>query len=118
LRRTLFNLLDNAIKHTPEGGKVEVRSDCDGAEATLTVSDTGSGIPQEHIPRIFERFYRVDPARAREDGGIGLGLAICHAIGESRGGTIRLESRTGQGTKVIVALPLLQAGATRPVAVA
>jgi heavy metal sensor kinase len=118
LRRIIFNLLDNAIKHTPEGGKVEVRSDCAGAEATLTVSDTGTGIPQEHIPRIFERFYRVDPARAREDGGIGLGLAICRAIVESHGGTIRLESRTGQGTKVIVALPLLQAGVTRPVAVA
>ena len=68
------------------------------------MSDTGIGIPAEHIPHIFERFYRVDPARSREAGGIGLGLAICRAIVESHGGTIRLESAEGKGTKVIVTL--------------
>jgi heavy metal sensor kinase len=109
LRRLLFNLLDNAIKYTSQGGRVEVR--CGGHErsVTLTVSDTGVGIPSEHIPHIFERFYRIDPARSREAGGTGLGLAICRAIVEAHGGTIELESALGSGTKVVVNLPRLQA---------
>jgi heavy metal sensor kinase len=110
LRRLLFNLLDNAIKYTPEGGKVEARCKCDGGSATLTVSDTGAGIPSERLPHIFERFYRADPARSREAGGIGLGLAICRAIVESHGGTIRLESEVGEGTRVIVNFPVLEPG--------
>jgi heavy metal sensor kinase len=110
LRRLLFNLLDNAIKYTPEGGEVETRCRCDGNSVTLTVSDTGAGIPPEHLPRVFERFYRVDPARSREGGGIGLGLAICRAIVESHGGTIRLESAEGEGTKVIVSFPPVEPG--------
>jgi heavy metal sensor kinase len=108
LRRLLFNLLDNAIKYTPQGGSVDVR--CGGHErsVTLTVSDTGVGIPSEHIPHIFERFYRVDPARSREAGGTGLGLAICRVIVGSHGGTIELESIEGSGTKVVVNLPRFQ----------
>ena len=108
LRRLLFNLLDNAIKYTTEGGSVHVGSDCSGGFATLTVSDTGIGIPPEHIPHIFDRFYRVDQGRSRDIGGIGLGLAICRAIVESHGGTIKLESDEGKGTKVLVTLPVQQ----------
>jgi signal transduction histidine kinase len=109
LRRLLFNLLDNAIKYTAEGGRVEVQCEARNGCADLIVTDTGVGIPSEHIPHIFERFYRVDPARSREAGGTGLGLAICRVIAESHGGTIRLESNSGQGTKVTVTLPLLGA---------
>ena len=108
LRRLLFNLLDNAIKYTPEGGRVEVQCECQDGSAELIVTDTGIGIPSEHIPHIFERFYRVDPARSREAGGTGLGLSICRIIAESHGGTIRLESNEGKGTRVVVTLPVLQ----------
>jgi two-component system, OmpR family, heavy metal sensor histidine kinase CusS len=121
LRRLLFNLLDNAIKYTPEGGRVEVQCECQDGSAELTVTDTGIGIPSEHIPHIFERFYRVDPARSREAGGTGLGLSICRVIAESHGGTIRLESTEGTGTKVVVTLPVMRSDAMpdgrRPVGV-
>jgi signal transduction histidine kinase len=109
IRRLLFNLLDNAIKYTPEGGSVEVQCQTQNGCADLIVTDTGVGIPSEHIPHIFERFYRVDAARSREAGGTGLGLSICRVIAESHGGTIRLESNAGQGTRVVVTLPLLRA---------
>lgn len=108
LRRLLFNLLDNAIKYTPEGGRVEVQCECQDGSAELIVTDTGIGIPSEHIPHIFERFYRVDPARSQEAGGTGLGLSICRIIAESHGGTIRLESNEGKGTKVVITLPVMQ----------
>jgi heavy metal sensor kinase len=108
LRRLLFNLLDNSIKYTPRGGRVEVQCETQNGCADLIVTDTGIGIPSEHIPHIFERFYRVDPARSREAGGTGLGLSICRVIAQSHGGTIRLESNAGQGTRVIVTLPLLR----------
>jgi two-component system, OmpR family, heavy metal sensor histidine kinase CusS len=107
LRRLLFNLLDNAIKYTCQGGEIEVRCREHERFVKLTISDTGVGIPPEHIPHIFERFYRVDPARSREAGGTGLGLAICRAIVEAHGGTIELESSEGSGTKVVVSLPRL-----------
>jgi heavy metal sensor kinase len=108
LRRLLFNLLDNAIKYTPEGGQVDVQCECRTSSAELTIADSGIGIPSEHIPHIFERFYRVDPARSREAGGTGLGLSICQVIAKSHGGTIRLESNTDKGTRVIVTLPLMR----------
>jgi heavy metal sensor kinase len=107
LRRLLFNLLDNAIKYTPVGGKVEIGCECRNGSAELIVADTGIGIPPEHIPHIFERFYRVDPARSREAGGTGLGLSICQVIAKSHGGTMRLESDAAKGTRVVVTLPLL-----------
>jgi heavy metal sensor kinase len=108
LRRLLFNLLDNAIKYTPEGGRVEVNCTCQNGFSELIVIDTGIGIPPEHIPHIFERFYRVDPARSREAGGTGLGLSICRVIAEGHGGTIRPESKESEGTRVVVTLPVLQ----------
>src|SRR5205823_4427704 len=76
LRQVFFNLLDNAIKYTPEGGRVEVRVEARGADAVVVVRDTGVGIPAEHLPHVFDRFYRVDRARTREQGGAGLGLTL------------------------------------------
>jgi signal transduction histidine kinase len=107
----LFNLLDNAIKYTPQGGRVEVTTQCQNGTARLIVSDTGIGISPEHVAHVFERFYRVDPARSRDAGGIGLGLSICRVIAEGHGGTIRLESHEGNGTKVVVTLPLVPSDA-------
>jgi heavy metal sensor kinase len=108
LRRLLFNLLDNAIKYTPAGGRVTVRTECLNGRASLRVSDTGVGISPEHLPRVFDRFYRVDPARGRETGGLGLGLAISRAIAESHGGTLEIESTLGQGTRLTLTLPSLR----------
>ena len=105
LKQVLTNLLDNAIKYTPEKGTV--RLSAAGAEGRVTVSveDTGPGIPPEALPRIFERFYRVDKARSRELGGTGLGLAIVKHIVESHGGSVSVESRVGEGSAFRVCLP-------------
>ncbi len=107
LRELMVILTDNAIKYTDTGGKVrlEVRSASSG-KAAVRVSDTGSGIPADALPHIFDRFYRVDKARAREAGGAGLGLAIARWIAEAHGGSIRVESVPGVGTAVTVELPV------------
>jgi two-component system heavy metal sensor histidine kinase CusS len=105
IRRLLFNLLDNAIKFTPAGGTILVGLERSNGQALLTVADTGVGIPAEHIAHVFERFYRVDPARGQEAEGTGLGLAICRSIAEAHGGHIRIESVTGQGTRVTLVVP-------------
>lgn len=106
LRRVCLNLLDNAFKFTPAGGEIELRLKTAFGKAELTIADTGSGIAAEHLPHIFERFYRVDPSRNRETGGAGLGLAICRAIVVRHGGEIHLMSQAGRGTVVRVELPL------------
>jgi two-component system phosphate regulon sensor histidine kinase PhoR len=113
LHQVLTNLLQNALRHTPSGGEIRVvaRPAPDGAGGSgkrwveLEVSDTGSGIPAAHLPRIFERFYRVDNARARAEGGTGLGLAIVRHLVESHGGTVEAESELGQGTAIRFTLP-------------
>jgi heavy metal sensor kinase len=105
LTQLLVNLVDNALKYTPAGGTVMVVVDRASDEAVLQVADTGVGIAASHLPRIFERFYRVDAARARSDGGVGLGLAICRWIVEAHGGTIEVESKVGKGTTFTVRLP-------------
>jgi two-component system heavy metal sensor histidine kinase CusS len=107
LRRLMLNLLDNAIKFTPRGGQVVVAitSNEDGS-ALLSVSDTGIGIAAEHLPHIFERFYRVDPARGAEHGGAGLGLAISKAIVQWHGGDITAISPPSGGTCVQIRFPL------------
>jgi two-component system phosphate regulon sensor histidine kinase PhoR len=106
MERLLLNLLDNAIKYNRPGGKVMLRLSQRGGEAVLEVSDTGIGIPSESIPRIFERFYRVDKGRAREEGGTGLGLAIVKHVAQSHGGQVEVESRAGRGSKFTVRLPI------------
>jgi heavy metal sensor kinase len=113
LRRLLFNLLDNAIKFTPAGGTIRVTLDRSDSEARVIVEDAGIGIPAEHLPNLFKRFYRVDPSRGRETDGTGLGLAICRSIAEAHGGHIQIDSTLGQGTRATLAMPLhLQPSAT------
>ena len=106
MERLLLNLLDNAIKYNRPEGKVTLRLLQAGGEAVLEVSDTGIGIPSESIPRIFERFYRVDKGRAREEGGTGLGLAIVKHVAQAHGGQVEVESRAGRGSKFTVRLPI------------
>jgi two-component system sensor histidine kinase CiaH len=107
LRELTLILLDNALKYTDEGGNVDVRLIKYGSRAALTVADSGRGIPDTDLPRIFDRFYRVDKARSREMGGTGLGLAIARWITEAHGGTISLDSEVGKGTTVRVELPVV-----------
>ena len=102
LRQVLVNLLDNALKFTPSGGAVTVFVRTAAGGVQVSVRDTGAGIPAEHLPHVFERFYKVD--RARRDGGTGLGLAIVRHIVEAHGGTAQAESREGEGTTVSVTL--------------
>ena len=110
LRQLLFNLLDNAIKYTPPGGRVSVRDLSSNGTAEIVVSDTGIGIPAKHLPHVFERFYRVDPARGTE-GGTGLGLSICRSITEAHQGRLLVESEFGRGTSVTLSLPAVSEGA-------
>lgn len=105
VREMLVNLFDNAIRHSPRGAAVHFASRATEDGTELTVRDSGSGIPAEHIPRVFERFYRVDPGRSRAEGGTGLGLAIVRHLVEGHGGTVELESTVGQGTTVRIVLP-------------
>jgi len=114
LRRILENLVDNAIKYTPSGGRVEIVTGAgtDGG-ALVEVRDNGPGIAPEHLPRIFERFYRVDKARSRERGGTGLGLAIVKHLAEGMGATVSVASDLGRGTRFTVELP---AGREHPIA--
>ena len=106
LRQLLLIVLDNALKYTPCGGEVTVGLVRSGQRAEVTVSDTGVGIPPNELPRVFERFYRADPARSRDPGGTGLGLPIARWITEQHDGSINLESEPGRGTRVIITLPL------------
>jgi heavy metal sensor kinase len=105
LRRLLFNLLDNAIKFTPAGGRIGIRIECHKNQARLVVSDTGVGIAPGHLPHIFDRFYRVDSARSRRTEGNGLGLSICRSIAEAHRGRIEVESEPDKGTRVKLTLP-------------
>jgi two-component system sensor histidine kinase SenX3 len=99
------NLVDNAVKYTPSGGRVEVTGGFEGSEIVIRISDTGIGIPEEKLPRIFERFYRVDKARSKETGGTGLGLSIVKHVAENHGGRVAVESAPGEGSTFTVYLP-------------
>jgi two-component system, OmpR family, phosphate regulon sensor histidine kinase PhoR len=105
IRQIVDNLVDNAIKYTPEGGSVSVTCHSDQNSASIEVVDTGIGIPRADLPRIFERFYRVDKARSRELGGTGLGLSIVKHLMQSIGGQIDVTSRVGSGSRFSVHLP-------------
>lgn len=106
LRQVFINLLENAVNYTPEGGRVQVSLVRDGSYAMVNVEDNGVGIPPEQLPRIFERFYRVDPARSREKGGTGLGLSIVKHSVLAHQGTVDVNSQEGKGTVFTVRLPL------------
>lgn len=106
LSQILGNLFDNAIRHTPGGGAITSAARREGGGVAISVSDTGAGIGREHLPRIFERFYRVDPARSREAGGTGLGLAIVKHLVEGHGGRVRAESELGRGTTITCWFPI------------
>ncbi len=104
LQQVLIVLLDNAIKHTPAGGTVTVESQRRDKDAVIEVVDTGAGIAPEHLPRVFDRFYRVDAARTRDGEGTGLGLPIARMLVQAHGGELTLTSKTGEGTRATVRL--------------
>lgn len=112
LQRLFFNLLDNALRHTPAGGTIVVRLENDRGGAIIQVLDTGEGIASEHLPHIFDRFYRVDSARSRHSGGAGLGLAIVKQIIDAHGGSITVASELGHGTRFTIRLQSINKVAT------
>ena len=105
LEQILLNLVENALRHTGEGGSITIETAAARNGVLLKVSDTGTGIPPEHLPRIFERFYRADSGRSREAGGTGLGLAIVKHMVEAHGGSVTAESVVGSGTTIRVFFP-------------
>jgi signal transduction histidine kinase len=106
VHQVLFNLLDNAVRLTPAGGRVTVTASSDNGSIDVVVADTGPGIPAEHLPHVFERFYRVDESRSRDDGGTGIGLAIARSVVEAHGGRIWAESEPGRGSAFTFELPV------------
>ena len=111
LRQVLTNLFDNALRYTPPGGRIAVSLEPAPGGVTVSVADTGSGIAPEHLPRIFERFYRADPGRSREEGGTGLGLAIVKHLVEAHGGRVEAHSMPGRGTTIRMFFPEAEVGA-------
>ena len=106
LDQMVGNLVSNAVKYTPQGGSITLSLFRDGGWARIEVADTGMGIPPEHLPHIFDRFYRVDKARSRAGGGTGLGLAIVKGIAEQHGGRVAVTSQPGQGSTFTIWLKL------------
>jgi two-component system phosphate regulon sensor histidine kinase PhoR len=104
LEQVMVNLLDNALKYTPENGSITISAHEADGMVVIAVTDTGIGIPPNDLPRIFERFYRVDAARSREQGGTGLGLAIVKHIIQQHGGSVAVESTPGKGSMFTVSL--------------
>jgi histidine kinase len=113
MTQVLTNILDNALRHTPEGGRIILSAKQRGDQVELSVQDSGPGLKTEDLDRIFERFYRTDSSRQREDGGSGLGLAIAKSIVQAHGGQLSAETSTrlspeseaGKGLRIVVALP-------------
>ena len=105
LRQIFTNLFDNALRHTPAGGAIRVAAERAANHTIVRVTDTGSGISADHLPRIFERFYRVDPGRSRQEGGTGLGLAIVKHLVEAHGGRVEASSELGRGTTILLSFP-------------
>lgn len=105
VRQALVNLVDNAIKYSPEGSKVTVLISRGSDHAVIAVEDNGPGIAAEHREKIFERFYRIDPSRSRELGGTGLGLSLVKLAAEAHGGRVEVDSTIGRGTTFRLILP-------------
>jgi two-component system phosphate regulon sensor histidine kinase PhoR len=105
LEQAVVNFLENAIKYSDEGGTIQVKATRIDSETIISVTDYGCGIEKEHVPRIFERFYRVDKARSRDMGGTGLGLAIVKHIVQAHGGRVTVESAPGKGSAFTIHLP-------------
>jgi signal transduction histidine kinase len=105
LHRALSNILDNAIKYNVDGGQIALRGDLSSAGLTVTVANTGPGVAEADIPRVFDQFYRVEKFRSIEHGGSGLGLSIVKRIVELHGGNVTFESEQGGWTQVTVSLP-------------
>lgn len=108
--QVLFNLLDNAVRFTPAGGRVRVTAAGHNGSVDVAVADTGPGIQEEHLPRLFDRFYRVDTSRSRGEGGTGIGLAIARSVVEAHGGRIWAESEPGKGSTFTFELPVTTSG--------
>jgi signal transduction histidine kinase len=98
--------VDNALQYTPDGGSVSLRVGVVGSDLEFRVQDSGAGIAEDELERVFDRFYRSDPSRQRNEGGSGLGLAIAKSIVEKHGGRIWAESKPGEGTTIVVHLPI------------
>ena len=105
IEQVVMNIVSNAIKYTPDGGKIEIYAGSSGKSVFVRVTDNGIGIPEKDLPRLFERFYRVDKARSRESGGTGLGLSIAREILSQHKGEIKIDSVYGEGTDVRITLP-------------
>lgn len=105
LQQVIGNLLDNALVHTPHGGRIDLAAHREADTVTISATDSGPGIPAEHLPHVFDRFYRVDASRSRSTGGVGLGLAIARQFVEASGGRISVESPACGGTTFTVTLP-------------
>jgi signal transduction histidine kinase len=114
MHQVIFNLVDNAVRFTPEGGAVRIMAERRNGSIEVRVADTGVGIPPEALPRLFERFYRVDPARSRDGGGTGIGLAIARSVVEAHGGTIRAESEPGKGSTFTFDVPIAPSATDEP----
>ncbi len=112
LEQLFLNLLENAIRYTPSGGSISASIVREGRTAVVAIKDTGIGISKEHIPHLFERFYRVDKARSRAEGGAGLGLAICRHIAQVHNGKIEVESQVDKGSTFSVSLPLAESSSS------
>ena len=106
IEQVMNNLLQNAVEHTTEGGRIDVSVGESDETVSVTVADTGEGIPSEDLPHVFDRLYRADPSRTRSTGGAGLGLTIAKQLIEAHGGTIRVESTEGEGSRFTLTLPL------------
>jgi two-component system, OmpR family, heavy metal sensor histidine kinase CusS len=104
-RRALTNLISNALKFTPPGGEITIEAGERASGTAITVSDTGVGIPSEHLPRLFDRFYRVDPSRSHQEEGTGLGLAIVKSVMDLHGGSVAIKSTAGRGTSIQLVFP-------------
>jgi signal transduction histidine kinase len=110
LEQILLNLVENAVRYTGERGRITIETRRAANGVDLIVSDTGAGIPPEHLARIFERFYRADSGRSRESGGTGLGLAIVKHLVEAHGGSVRADSVLGAGTTIRIFFPAVTTG--------